>query len=136
MDHLVYQGTQPKSGPLTTDELNIAMSYWCSIIQRMHFLDELKILTTKAQKISTSSKIYFLNPFVDDQGMLRVSGRQQRARFSYNSRHPIILNSRHPLTQLLICSEHICLLCGGSLLVSSSLFCNFRLLGGHRPIFA
>ena len=128
------QGTQPKSGPLTTDELNLAMNYWCSIIQRTHFPDELRILTTKSQKIPTSSKIYSLNPFVDDQGILRVGGRQQRARFSYSSRHPIILDSRHPLTKLLIRSEHIRLLHGGSLLVSSSLFRNIHLLGGHRAI--
>ena len=110
------------------------MNYWCSIIQRTHFPDELRILTTKSQKIPTSSKIYSLNPFVDDQGILRVGGRQQRARFSYNSRHPIILDSRHPLTKLLIHSEHIRLLHGGSLFVSSSLFRNFHLLGGHRAI--
>lgn len=109
------------------DELNLATSYWYSIIQRTHLPGELRILTTKSQKIPTSSKIYSLNPFVDDQGMLRVSGRQQKARFSYNSRHPIILDSRHPLTNLLLIhSEHICLLHGGSLLVSSSLFRNFQ----------
>ena len=88
------QRTQPKSGPLTTHELNLAMNYWSSIIQRTHFPDKLRILTTKSQKIPTSSKIYSLNPFVDDQGILRVGGRQQRARFSYNSRHPIILDSQ------------------------------------------
>ena len=125
------QGTQPKSGALTTDELNLAMNYWCSIIQRTHFHDELRILTTKSQKIPTSSKSYSLNPFVDDQGILRVGGRQQKARFSYNSRHPIILDTRHPLTKLLIRSEHIHLLHGSSLLVSYSLFHNFHLLGGH-----
>ena len=74
------------------------MHYWCSIIRRTHFPDELRIVTTKSQKIPTSSKVYSLNPFVDDQGTLRVGGRQQRARFSYNSRHPIILDLRHPLT--------------------------------------
>ena len=129
------QATQPKSGPLTTDELNLATNYWYSIIQRTHHYwysiiqrthlpGELRILTMKSQKIPMSSKVYSLNPFVDDQGMLRVGGRQQKARFSYNSRHLIILDSRHPLTKLLIRSEHIRLLHGGSLLVSSSLFRN------------
>ena len=116
------------------DELNLATSYLYSIIQRTHLPGELRILTTKSQKIPTSSKIYSLNPFVDDQGMLRVSGRQQKARFSYNSRHPIILDPRHLLTKLLICSEHIRLLHGSSLLVSSSLFCNLHILGGHTAI--
>ena len=133
------QAMQPYSGPLTTDELNLATNYWYSIIQRMHLPDELRILTPKSQKIPMSSKIYSFNPFVDDQGMVRVSGRQLRARFlrarfSYNSRHPITLDSRHLLTKLLIRSEHICLLHGGSLLISSSLFHNLHILGGHRAI--
>ena len=106
MDHPIHsqlyksrvQATHPKGGPLTTDELNLATNYWYSIIQRTHLSDELRILTTKSQKIPTSRKIYSLNPFVDDQGMLRVGGWQQKARFSYNSRHSIILDSRHPLT--------------------------------------
>ena len=79
--------------------------------------------TWKLRNKEDTSKIYSLNPFVDDdQGMLRVGGRQQRARFSYNSRHPIILNSRHPLTKLLI--RHIHLLHGGSLL-DMGIFWNF-----------
>lgn len=120
--------TQPESGPLTTKELNRAASHWYSVIQRTHFPDELRILNKGSSKIPTSSKIHSLTPFVDDQGIMRVGGRQQKAKFSYNSRHPIILDSRHPLTKLLIQSEHVRLLHGGSLLVSSSLFRNFHLV--------
>ena len=129
------QAVQPRSGPLSTDELSLVANYLYSIIQRTHLPEELKVLAvTKSQKFPTSSRIFPLNPFIDDQGKLRVGGRQRRARFSYNSRYPIILDSRHPLTKLLIHSEHICLLHGGSLLVSSSLFRNFYILGGHMSI--
>ena len=114
--------------------MNLAANYWYSVIQRKHFYTELKVLTMGSRKISTSNKIYSLNPFVDDQGILRVGGRQQKAMFSYNSRHHVILASKHPLTKLLIRSEHSRLLHGGSLLVSSSLFRNFYILGGHRAI--
>ena len=107
---------QPKTGPLTSDELNLAANYWYSVIQGTHFPDELRILCKGSQKV------------------LRVGGRQQEAKFSYSSRHPIILDSKHPLTKLLIRCEHTRLLHGGSLLVSSSIFRNFHILGGHRAI--
>ncbi len=47
---------------------------------------------------------------------LELSELEQKAKFSYNSRHPVILDSKHPLVKLPL---H-----GGSLLVSSSLFRN------------
>ena len=71
---------------------------------------------------------------IDENGVLRVGGRQQKSRFSHNSKHPIILDSKHPLCKLLIQSEHKRLLHGGSLLVSTSLFRNFHIVGGHRAI--
>ena len=119
---------------MTIEELDRAANYWYSVIQRAHFATELRILREKSQKIPVSSKVYCLNPIIDDQGVMRVGGRQQKARFSYNSRHPIILDSKHPFTKLMIRSEHIQLSHGGSLLVSSSLFRNFHILGGHRAI--
>jgi hypothetical protein len=92
-------------------------------------IKDLRILAMKSQKIPTSSKTYSLNPFVDDQGILSAC-RQQRAKLSYNSIHPIILDSRHPLTKLLLHSEHIRLLHG----LYPPLLCNFHILGGYRAI--
>ena len=84
--------------------------------------------------VSSSSIISSLNPFLDDNGLLRIGGRQRNATFSCNSRHPIILHSKHPLAKLLIRSEHLRLLHGGLLLVSASLSRNFHIVGGHRAI--
>ena len=87
---------QPRSGSLsTTDELSLAANYWYSLIQRMHFSEELRILATRSQKIPTSSKLFSLNPIVDDHGILRVSGRQQRARLT-DIRSSLTWNIRLP----------------------------------------
>ena len=59
---LRVQATKPKSGPLTTDELNLATNYWCSIIQRTHFPDKLRILTTKSQKVPASKQDLLSQP--------------------------------------------------------------------------
>ena len=103
-------------------------------MQEDHFASELRALKSKNSNISASSKLRSLNPGVDEHGILRVGGRQQKSRFSYNSKHPVILDSRHPLCKLLIRSEHERLLHGGSLLVSASIFRNFHIRGGHRSI--
>ena len=100
------QGSQPKGGPLTAQELGQAANYLYSLIQGTHFRNELRILKAKSQKIPISSKICSLNPIIDDNGIFGVGGRRQKAKFSYNSRHPVILDSKHPLTKLLIRSEH------------------------------
>lgn len=128
------QRSQITDGPLTVAEIHKASNYWFSIIQREHFPDELKLLKTTSKRISNSSKLSSLNPIIDEDGILRVGGRQQKSNFSYNSRHPIILDSKHPLTKLMIRSEHERLLHGGALLVSSSLFRNYHIVGGQRAI--
>ena len=128
------RATERKTVPLTVEELNRSANYWYTVIQRTHFPDELRNLSKGSQKVSSSSKLYSLNPFIDDQGVLRVGGRQHKAKFTYTSRHPVILDSKHPLTKLLIRSEHVRLLHGGPLLVSSSVFRNFHIVGGHGAI--
>lgn len=128
------QGSTPRGGSLNRQELSQAANYWYSVIQKKHFANEIAILKSNSAKIPNSSKILSLNPIIDDNGILRVGGRQQKAKFSYASRHPVIVDSKHPLTKLLVKSEHIRLLHGGSLLVSSSLFRNFHIVGGHKVI--
>ncbi len=128
------RGLQKCQGPLNAKELSKAARYWYSVVQETHFASELKILKSKNPKIPTSSKIRSLNPMIDEHGILRVGGRLQKSQFSYNSKHPVILNSKHPVCKLLIRSEHKRLLHGGSLLVSTSLFRNFHIVGGHRAI--
>lgn len=53
-------------------------------VQRKHFIDEIEVLQ-KQQKgymvkhLKTSSKLRKLDPFLDDEGLLRVGGRLQRS---------------------------------------------------------
>ena len=82
----------------------------------------------RGRQIPSSSTLSALKPFLDAKGLLRVGGRQQNAKFTYSSRHPIILHSKHPLVKILIRSEHVRLFHGGSLVVSSSLFRDFHIV--------
>ncbi|XP_015118462.1 uncharacterized protein LOC107042095 [Diachasma alloeum] len=47
-----------------------------------------------------------LHPFVDDKGILRVGGRLKRSELSYNQKHPILLPSKHPVTDMIIRQVH------------------------------
>ena len=49
----------------------------------------------------TDELSFFLNPFFDQSVIVRVGGRQENARLSFDTRHPIILPSNHPFGEAL-----------------------------------
>ena len=119
--------------PLSVQELNRAENYWFRSIQGAFWLREIELLK-RSSNIPQSSCIRSLNPVLDEDGLLRVGGRQQNARFSLNSRCPVVIPSKHPLVKLLIRSEHLRLLHGSPLLISASLSRHFHIVGGHWAI--
>ena len=74
------------------------------MLQQQSFPIERKILTDDRQvkSISRQSPIYKLDPFLDDNGILRVGGRLGRAGFQYNVKHPIILPKKTHVTKLIV----------------------------------
>ncbi|XP_075535194.1 uncharacterized protein LOC142570735 [Dermacentor variabilis] len=61
------------------------------------------------------SPIHDLSVIYDDDGVLRGGGRLSAAELSYNVKHPAILPSRHPFTELTISTVHRRLLHAGAL---------------------
>ncbi|CAB4028520.1 Hypothetical predicted protein [Paramuricea clavata] len=53
-----------------------------------------------------TSSLYTLDPFVDEQGVLRVGGRTRRARFSESPNNPVILPKSSHITSLIISHVH------------------------------
>lgn len=47
-----------------------------------------------------------LNPFLDNQGVIRVGGRLANSDFHYDQKHPIILPNKHPFVKYLITHMH------------------------------
>ena len=121
------------SGQLTLNELRKAVSYWVCISQAAHFKTEVKALKSRTS-LPRSCSLISLNVFLDEDGLLRVGGRQQNSRLSYDRQHPIILHGTHPVSKLLIHAEHLRLLHAGPLLVSVSLGRRFHIVGGRRAI--
>ncbi|EFN67947.1 hypothetical protein EAG_00199, partial [Camponotus floridanus] len=65
------------------------------------------VLKLRAGKqIQVSSKLLALNPFIDEKGLLRVGGRIQNSKMTFEFKHPIILPLDNRFTRLLFEREH------------------------------
>ena len=66
---------------------------------------EISIVQAK-KRLPKSSKLAKLQSFIDPVGILKISGRIQKAPVNYKSRHPILLPSVHHVTPLIIKDHH------------------------------
>ncbi|KRY49296.1 Histone H2A [Trichinella britovi] len=79
-----------QSGALTVAELRKAEG-----------TSELQALTLKGRVVATS-RLSRLDPFVDEEGFMRVGGRLENAELPSHMKHPVILPGDHALTMGLI----------------------------------
>lgn len=100
------------TGPLTAAETEEAEMYWIRQAQRESFSEEVTALKQN-RTIATTSKIAQLRPFLDESGVMRVTGRLQFASEPEEAKHPIILARQHTLSALLVDSVHRRILHGG-----------------------
>ncbi|XP_062540966.1 uncharacterized protein LOC134209009 [Armigeres subalbatus] len=78
-------------------------------IQAEAFPDEVALLSSSAEKqiVSKSSPIYTLTPFLDDEGVIRIGSRTEKAsNLAYEAKYPVILPKNHTGTTLLVNSFH------------------------------
>lgn len=90
---------------LTTAELKEALTFIVRDIQSVAFCKEIQEMKNDLKAFS-SNALRFLNPFVDESGVLRVGGRLKNSCLSYSAKHPILLPAKHPFTTLIIEYEH------------------------------
>ncbi|XP_011691571.1 PREDICTED: uncharacterized protein LOC105452295 [Wasmannia auropunctata] len=93
------------TGTLKATEINAAEIRILRILQSTQFLNEIKALTEN-KDLPNKSKIANLNPFIDENGLIRVGGRLQSSQLTFAQRHPILLPSRHHLTDCIIRETH------------------------------
>lgn len=106
------------TGELSVSELNNSLNKLILIAQKESFPLEYRALF-EGKIISKKSNLLSLDPFMDNEGLLRVGGRLQKAAHEFDKKHPIIL-PKHKLTQLILRNEHVRLQhCGPTLLLCS-----------------
>ena len=118
---------------LSTQELLKAEAYWLLFSQEEHFVKEIRMLKTD-RVLPTSSPLLSLRPILDSAGVLRVGGREQNSRFCYSAQHPAILHGKHPVTKLVIHSEHLRLLHAGPTLLTASLCRRYHIIGFRKAV--
>ena len=84
--------------------------------------------------ISASSRLRSLNPFIDECGLIRLSGRQSNCQLPYSQRYPVILDGGHELTRMISYYEHHRLLHAGFTALIASLNRRFHIIGIRRHV--
>ncbi|XP_059222451.1 uncharacterized protein LOC131996706 [Stomoxys calcitrans] len=86
-------------------------------VRKAYFPDEYLALSAK-KTIASKSSLLSLNPFLDDEGVMRICGRLTSSPvLSYNERHPVILPYSSQLSRLLVKFTHEISIHGGNQLV-------------------
>ena len=85
--------------------------------------------------LPSASKLSSLSPFIDEDGVLRCSGRLQFADcLPWDSRCPVILPRKHPVTKLIVRDAHNICLHGGTNLVLSHLSAKYWIIAAREAI--
>ena len=92
------------SGPLSYSELSKAKTKFYFCVQREAFPYEIRALD-QGKQLNKGSPLSKLDPFLDNDGLLRIKGRLEYSDLSYESKHPIILPSTH-IVKVLVHFQH------------------------------
>ncbi|XP_012270925.1 uncharacterized protein LOC105694635 [Orussus abietinus] len=93
------------SGHLTVAELDKSIKVLIKLMQSQEFVQELHALKSHLS-IPRNSRLRALNIFLDHDEIIRVGGRLHNANLNYSQNHPIVLPTKHRLTELIIRDEH------------------------------
>ncbi|XP_045541485.1 uncharacterized protein LOC123722983 [Papilio machaon] len=103
------------------------------IIQQREFETEYNALL-KGGTVGKKGRIAALDPFIDEEGLIRVGGRLSNSTLTYNQKHPIILPFKHHVTDLLIRDAHKETLHGGNQATLCYIRNKYWILGIKRRI--
>ncbi|XP_075150627.1 uncharacterized protein LOC142224725 [Haematobia irritans] len=91
---------------VTAEEIQDVKRRLIIMTQKQYYPHEYNNLQQKL-KISSTSSLLTMNPFLDSHGIMRANGRLVQAPvLSYSERHPIILPYDAPLTDLIVNFTH------------------------------
>lgn len=121
---------QKYSGPINSDEINNSVMLLIQIGQLQSFSFEIGLLKQR-KTLPQKNKLLQLTPFIDSNDILRVGGRLENSQYNFDKKHPIILDSKHNLTKLIMINEHIRLFHAGQQLLLASVRDKYWPIGGR-----
>ena len=93
--------TTTRGPELLPTEIETARTHWLRLVQRQEFLPEIQQLK-KGRPLPSPSRLVRLNPYVDDQYLLRVGGRLRHSALPLDAQHQVLLPRDSRLTELLV----------------------------------
>ncbi|KAK7905231.1 hypothetical protein WMY93_017838 [Mugilogobius chulae] len=90
---------------LTVAEINQAQNIVIRAVQQDVYADEIKCIQ-KQEKLPKAGSLKNLDPFLDENGILRVGGRIAGSNLNQNEKNPVIVPGHHHLAALLIRHYH------------------------------
>lgn len=120
-----------KIGQISVEELKNATFKIVHIVQSECFSDDVKNLKKNE---TVSSKLLQLNPFIDENNIMRVGGRMARSDLCFDAKHQILLPHGHPVTRLIIADAHLKCVHGGAKLTESVLRQRFWVINGFKTM--
>ena len=106
--------------PITVSEIEKAHNFVIKSCQNLEYSEEITILK-QHRNLNSKSKILSLNPFVDDDNMLRVGGRLRNSEMHNINKHQIIIPTKSHIEWLIIDKAHKETLHGGIQLTLSKI---------------
>ncbi|XP_055918591.1 uncharacterized protein LOC129950692 [Eupeodes corollae] len=91
---------------LSPSDINSAKIAVLRLSQRASFSNEIDCLI-RNKPVPAKSKIFRMNPFIDEDGVLHVGGRLSNAELPFNQKYPVILHTKHRLTDLIVLDCHM-----------------------------
>lgn len=129
--HNCAHPSNKKIGMLSIEELEMSTSHIISISQKEMFPDEYTIIKS-GQTLPSKNRITAFSPFLDSSNIIRVGGRLSNSPYSYDVKHPILLHSKHHLTNIIFRMHHLNLLHAGPQLLLANIHQAYWVIGGRN----
>jgi hypothetical protein len=120
-------------GPLTAEEIEEAENYWLQVEQRENYSEEIESLKNE-ERVNKNSSLYNFNPFLDNNGVMRLGGRLQFSNLTTDEKHPIILPKHSWLATLIVRHEHGRIMHGGTASTLSKVRTRFWIPKGRQLV--
>ena len=120
---------------LVPTEVEAARVRWLRLVQHQEFATDIQQLEG-GRPLPNRSRLRRLNPYLDEQGLLRVGGRLRHAALSLDAQHQILLPRDSRLTELLVDEAHQRTLHGGTQLTLATMRQKYWIPQGRQRIKA
>ena len=115
-----------ESAHLIAEELKTTETLLYKVSQRHTYASVLSVLQ-KVGYLPAKHQYASLALFLDDQGLLRVGGRLQKANLPQETKHPVLLSTRSHTVRLLVQHNHILALHEGTSTVMARLSLKYQI---------